>query len=184
MVSRLAMLPRAAALTAAFFLALLTAASAQITFPTPNASVNAIGQVQMCLNATGQAVACSSGTPTSVQQAGTMVTGTFSGADTSSQAATLAGTAGKTTYICGFQVNGLGATGATTVTIAIATVIGGNTLNFQYIFPAGAGVASTPVGNNFSPCIPANAANTAITVTVPGAAGNTSTNISAWGFQL
>jgi hypothetical protein len=87
-------------------------------------------------------------------------------------------------YVCGFNVSGLGATAATTVTIAVATVVGGNALSFQYIFPLGAAVASTPVQATFQPCVPANAQNTAITVTVPGAAGNTSTHISAWGFQL
>jgi hypothetical protein len=123
-------------------------------------------------------------TPLFTQQGGTQITGVFSGADTSSAAATLAGTAGKTTYICGFNVNGQGATGASIVNIAVATLIGGNTANFVYTMPAGATVVSTPVVQNFTPCIPANAAATAITVTVPGAAGNVNTSIMAWGYQL
>lgn len=110
------------------------------------------------------------------------VSGVFAGADTSSSAATLTGSPGRTTYICGFNVNGLGATAATTVNVAVATVIGGNSLSFQYIMPLGAGVASVPVGTTFSPCVPANAVGSSLTVTVPGAAGNTSTNISAWGY--
>jgi hypothetical protein len=145
----------------------------QITFPTPNTAVNAIGQVRMCINATGNAVACQ----------GINVTGAFSGANTNSASAMLAGAIGKTAYICGFQVNGLGATGVTTVNISVATLVGGNTANFAYTFPAGATVAATPMSQTFSPCLPANAAATPLSITVPGAVGNTSTNISAWGYQ-
>jgi hypothetical protein len=148
-------------------------APAQITFPTPNTGVIAIGQVQMCINAAGNAVACQ----------GINVTGSFSGADTTTAVATLTGTSGKTTYICGFQVNGLGLTTGATVNVAVASVVGGNTLNFAYTFPTGATVVATPVSQTFTPCIPANVAGTNLTVTVPGGAGNTSTNITAWGYQ-
>jgi hypothetical protein len=112
----------------------------------------------------------------------TPVTGTFSGADTTTAAATLTGVAGKTTYICGFQVNGLGLTTGATVQVAVATIAPGNTLNFAYTFPTGAAVVATPITQTFSPCLPASAAGANITVTVPGGAGNTSTNISAWGY--
>jgi hypothetical protein len=162
-----------AAMLAALFLT--TPIIAQITFQTPNTAVIAPGGVQMCISAAGKAVAC--------QSLNVNVNGTFSGADTTTAAATLAGVSGKTTYICGFQVSGLGATAATFVNIAVASVVGGNTLNFAYTFPAGVTVIATPVLQPFNPCVPANALGTVITVTVPGAAGNTSTNISAWGFQ-
>jgi hypothetical protein len=149
-------------------------AFAQITFPTPNSAVSAVGQVQICVNAAGVAVGCQ----------GVTVIGGFSGADTTTAAATLTGTAGKTTYICGFQVNGLGLTTGATVNVAVASLLGGNTLNFAYIFPTGATVATTPIQATFQPCLPANAVGSSLTVTVPGGAGNTSTNIGAWGFQL
>jgi hypothetical protein len=111
------------------------------------------------------------------------VTGTFSGADTTTQAVTLAGTAGKTTYICSFSVSGLGATAATSVTVTVATLAGASTLSYSYFYQAGATVANTPLSVNYTPCIAANAAATAITITVPGAAGNTQTQINASGFQ-
>ena len=113
----------------------------------------------------------------------TTVGNAFSGADTTSQAATLALAAGKTTYICGWTVSGLGATGATTVQIVVATLVGSSSPNYSYVFPAGATVVATSAGATYSPCIPANAAASAITVTVPGAAGNTATQINAWGYQ-
>lgn len=113
------------------------------------------------------------------------VTATFSGADTSSAAATLPAAAGKFTYICGFNVSGLGATGATIVSPTVGTVSPGNTLTFSggYTFPAGATVAATPFNQTFPGCLAGNAVNTGIAVTVPGAAGNTSTTINVWGFQ-
>jgi hypothetical protein len=52
------------------------------------------------------------------------------------------------------------------------------------VFPAGATVVTTSIGKEYSPCIPASAAAAAITVTVPGATGNTATQINAWGFQF
>jgi hypothetical protein len=158
----------------AFLAVLLFAlpAQAQITFGTPNPSVNAIGQVMMCVNSANAAVACQ----------GAAVTATFSGADTSSAVATLPAAAGATTYICGFTISGLGATSATNVIGTIASLTGG-TASHEYSFPLGATVASSPVTVRFTPCIPASAVNTGIPVTVPGAAGNTSTNIVAWGFQ-
>jgi hypothetical protein len=157
--------------------AMVSCALAQDHFTAPG-NQTVPGSVGMCLNAAGQAVVCNPTNP------GTGVTGSFAGADTTTAAATLAGAAGKTTYVCGFSINGLGATAATTVNVTVGTLIGGNSANFVYIFALGATVQNTPLVQNFSPCIPANAVNTAITVTVPGAAGNTSTNISAWGFQL
>ncbi len=111
------------------------------------------------------------------------IAGTFSGADTSTAAATLAGTAGKTTSICSFSVSGLGATAATPVTVTVATLTGGGTLSYSYLFQTGATAVNTPLTVNYSPCLAANTPNTAITVTIPGAAGNTATQINASGFQ-
>jgi hypothetical protein len=114
----------------------------------------------------------------------TPVTGVFSGADTTTAAATLAGAAGHTTYICNFTVSGLGATAQTPVTVTVATLTGGNTLSYSYVFVAGATLPNTPLAVNYTPCLAASAAATAITVTVPGAAGNTATQINASGYQF
>jgi len=126
--------------------------------------------------------------PTAGNVAGNPVTGVFSGADTSSQAVTLAGVANKTTYICGFTISGLGATSATAVTATIATLAKGDgtgvTWSYSYVFASGATAISQPLAVQFSMCIPASAIGAAITVTVPGAAGNTATQINAHGYQL
>jgi hypothetical protein len=116
--------------------------------------------------------------------AGTPVAAVFTGADTTTQNVALAGVANKTTYICGISVTGLGATGLTAISVTVASIAPGVTLTFQYVMPAGATVQSTPLAVNFSMCLPASATGTAITVTVPGAAGNTATQINAWGYQL
>jgi hypothetical protein len=148
------------------------------------------GTVQMCLNASGIAVPVDAaglncgnsggnGPPGSVQ-----ATGVFAGADTSTASAALGATVNKTNYACSLTITGLGATALTPVVATIAGLIGGNTLSYTYIFPAGATTAATPLVINFSPCIAASAANSAITATVPGAAGNTATQINITGFRL
>src|SRR5215831_15496110 len=109
--------------------------------------------------------------PVAGNAAGTPIVGVFSGADTSSAAATLTGVAGKTTYICGFSVSGLGATSATNVTATVATV-GGVTMSFTYAFANGATALSTTLLIYFPMCLPNNTLGGNIVVTVPGAAGN------------
>ena len=99
--------------------------------------------------------------------------------------ATIPARAGATSYICGFAVNGLGATSATPVVVTAGTLAGSATLRFPYTYALGATATNTVVIlENFIPCLPASAANSAVTVTVPKATGNTSTNISVWGYQL
>lgn len=94
-------------------------------------------------------------------------------------------TPGATTYayLCGAQVNGLGATGATTVTPTITGAAGGTlTYQGQYTFPAGAAVVTTPFERTFTPCLRGSAPGIAVTFNVPGAAGNTATNSQIWGY--
>lgn len=102
----------------------------------------------------------------------------------SANTATLAGTAGKTTYVCGFTVSGLGATAATVSTVTVANTVTGSLIYYEPI-PAGVTVGLSPLVVPFNPCVPASAANTAVTVTVssPGA-GNTNIAVSATGYQL
>lgn len=96
---------------------------------------------------------------------------------------TLAGVAGKTTYISGFHVDGLGATGASTITVTITGI--GTTLSYTLSIPAGATVAITRLVVEFARPIPASAPNTAIVVNVPSfGAGNTVAQAGAHGFQL
>ena len=55
----------------------------------------------------------------------------------------LAAAAGRTTYITGFEVTGLGATAAAAITVTVTGVLGGTKAYFLFI-PAGAG---TPTSN-------------------------------------
>lgn len=98
--------------------------------------------------------------------------------------ATLAGVAGKLTYITGFQITGAGATAAAIVTVTVTGLLGG-TQNYKLVIPAGATLGVTPLLVNFARPLPASALNTAIVVTVPSfGAGNTDAAVAAQGFQL
>ena len=100
-------------------------------------------------------------------------------------AATLAGVSSKTTYVCGFYYQGSNPTAAANVVIAITGI---GALNGGFAYPTNAIGATTPqpppLVITFSPCIPANAANTAIVFTASGlGAGATIASIASWGYQ-
>jgi hypothetical protein len=94
---------------------------------------------------------------------------------TGAVSATLAGVAGKITYICGFTVSGAGTGLISPVTVGS---VGLSTSPYQGI---SAGVA--PFSQTFSPCIPATAVNTGISVTTTADASATAVDVIAWGFQ-
>lgn len=109
------------------------------------------------------------------------LSGTASGADTSTLSASLTPTGGRTAYACGLFIGGLGATAIANVVPSLSVASG--TINLAYSMPAGATVPAVPVFIFFNDqCLPGTAGS-AITLTVPGAAGNTSTVISIWGYQ-
>lgn len=165
-------------------------------FYTPGGSgVN--GAVGMCLNGSNKAVPCSAAgvVPSPVtlppypanQTTGvlaTPITANSGNVAAATATATLAAAAGKTTYICGFSITSAGSTAAAVVSPTITNTITG-TLTFTYASVAGATLANQPLIVPFNPCVPANAANTAIPVSLPSlGAGNTNTTVNAWGFQL
>lgn len=97
--------------------------------------------------------------------------------------ATLAAAAGVTTYISGFEVTGGGATAASLVGVTVTGLIGG-TATYTLGVVAGAAAPNAALLVQFNPPIPASAANTAITVTVPAlGAGNTNSTVVAHGFR-
>ena len=99
-------------------------------------------------------------------------------------AASLAASAGATNYITGFVCTASGSTAALVVNVTVAGLIGG-TATFTFVFPAGATVQATPLIVTFPTPIPASAANTAITVTLPaGGAGNTNAAANVFGFRI
>jgi hypothetical protein len=114
---------------------------------------------------------------------GNYISNTATAADTSSSTLTL-GDASHFTYVCGFAVSGLGATAATSssVTIGPLTSTTGSNVSpaFGYVFVAGATLPNTPLLQNFVPCVPVSGV---ATLTVPGAAGNTTTSLSIWGYK-
>lgn len=183
----------------AAFLVLAAIGSAQAQSPntdtyfyTPNGGgVN--GALGMCLNNASppRAVPCSAANvaPNAVgltsypfnpatATTATPITGNATGT-TGAVVGTLAGTSGKTTYICGFNVSSVGGT-APSSPITVAGLVGSSQV---YQTPINATGGQILVAQNFNPCIPASAANTAITVTTTAAAGATAVDVNSWGYQ-
>ncbi len=96
--------------------------------------------------------------------------------------ATLAGAAGKRTFISGFVVTGAGATAASVIEV---TVTGpAVTMRYKITVPAGAAVGVPALVVDFRQPLPASADNTAIVVNVPSfGAGNTAAAVAAYGFR-
>lgn len=96
--------------------------------------------------------------------------------------ATLPNASGKITYITGYTATGAGATSAL---VATMTVTGGTTtLYHPFTFPAGVGVAADSLVVNLPYPIPASAANTPISVSLPASgSGGVGAAVTAYGFQ-
>jgi hypothetical protein len=96
--------------------------------------------------------------------------------------ATLPAVAGRTTYLTGFYIDGLGATAGSVIEVTVSGTLGGS-FTRKLTIPAGAAVAITPLSMAFETPIPSSAVNTAIVVTVPSfGAGNTNAIVRAWGY--
>jgi hypothetical protein len=92
--------------------------------------------------------------------------------------------AGRTSYLSGVQVTGLGATTGSIVTLGIAGLQGG-TLTFYITVPTGATVPIVPLILGFNPALPANGPNTNIFTSLASfGTGNTVANLSTQGFQI
>jgi hypothetical protein len=109
--------------------------------------------------------------------------GITNGADTTGVGASITPSASQYAYLCSFEINGLGATAATTVTPTISGTAGGApTFQGQYTFPLGATVVATPLIRSYSQCMRGAGLGQALNINVPGAAGNTTTNITVYGY--
>lgn len=107
----------------------------------------------------------------------TAITGNAAGT-TGAVVGTLAGVAGKTIYICGFNVSAIGGTAA----VGPITIAGLITASMVYQLASSAtGVTS---GQTFTPCIPASALNTAITITTTADGSASAVDVNSWGYQL
>lgn len=91
---------------------------------------------------------------------------------------TLAAAAGRTTYICGFDVSAIGGTAAVGP-IVIAGLNGGS-FTYQAVSSVAGGIV---LSERFNPCIPASAVNTAITTTTTADASANAVDVNSWGFQ-
>lgn len=119
------------------------------------------------------------------QIVGTPVTASATATATNQcQASLPADTTGKTTYITGFTcLSGFATTSVTTLVVTVAGTTGG-TMSFQFTEPLAAANFGGELVVSFSAPIPASAANTAITVTIPANANSGASSISVYGFQL
>lgn len=91
---------------------------------------------------------------------------------------TLAAAALKTTFICGFNVQAIGGTAA----IGPVTVAG--LIGASQVYQGSSSVAGGPVASaSFTPCVPASAVNTAITITTTANGTATAVNVNSWGYQ-
>lgn len=107
----------------------------------------------------------------------TPITGNAAGT-TGAVVGTLANTSGKTTYICGFDVSAIGGTAAVgPVTVAGLT-------GSSAVYQMSSSAAGSNYSRTFSPCIPASAANTAITITTTADGTATAVNVNSHGYQL
>ena len=110
-------------------------------------------------------------------QASTPITGNAAGT-TGAVVGTLAATAGKTTYICGFNVSAVGGTAAVGP-ITIAGLKGSSMVYQLTSSTTGVMVPTQP----FTPCIPASSTNTAITITTTADGTASAVNVNSWGYQ-
>lgn len=99
---------------------------------------------------------------------------------TSAVVGTLAAASGKTTFICGFNVQAIGGT-ATIGPITIAGLIGSSQVYQTDVNSATVG--KTVASASFSPCIPASAVNTAITITTTANGSASAVDVNSWGYQ-
>jgi hypothetical protein len=148
---------------------------------------NLVQSVQYCPtgvnDAFGQPIVTPCGFPAfpmaTLSSGPTMITASATGT-TGATTATLAGAAALTDYLCGFSMRST-ATAAVTGNATVTGLLGG-TLNFtHWTGPVASAVGITE--ENFDPCLPASAVNTAIAVIspAPGTAGVIS--VTAWGYR-
>lgn len=94
--------------------------------------------------------------------------------------ATIPAVASVTNYICGFSIRS-NATAAATGTATLAGVIVATMSYAHWTAPLASGIGITE--QQFNPCIPASAANTAIVITSPAPGAGGTVSVTAWGYK-
>lgn len=96
--------------------------------------------------------------------------------------ATIGPSAGKTSFLTGFEVTGAGSTAGAVVPVTITGALGG-TITYVLVVPAGVTTSITPLIVNFPNPIPSSAANVALVVSAAAfGAGNTNAAVVAHGY--
>lgn len=108
--------------------------------------------------------------------ASTAITGNATGT-TGAVVGTLAGTTSKTTYICGFDVSAIGGTAAIGP-ITVAGLVGSS-----MVFQLASSASGVTLSRTFTPCVPASATNTSITITTTADGTATAVDVNSWGYQ-
>jgi hypothetical protein len=121
------------------------------------------------------ALALSFTTQAWAQQVGVVSVATGS---TGAVVATMAAVPGFKNWICGFDVSGIGGTAL----VSPVTVAGTLTGSLVYQLPALAAASGLVFSKSFTPCLPASAQNTAITVTTTADGTATAVDVQAWGY--
>jgi hypothetical protein len=92
---------------------------------------------------------------------------------------TLAAAAGKTTYLCDFDVSALGTAG-TPGPVVVAGLLGGSKTYQMSVLATG---VEQHILKTFTPCLAASAVNTAITITTTADATGTAVDVNSSGYQ-
>lgn len=171
-------------------------AHAQTVFPTPNANVNAPGEVVMCATQAGPLsgtpfppyvpctapgalplpVAVQSNPAQALLQPPSIVTAAATGTTGAVTATLTAPGNGKTLYICGFDASAIGGT-ADIGPITVTGLTGGNTFTYHIASSAG----GVTLNRLYTPCIPAVNANTNIAVATTADGTATAVDVNVWG---
>lgn len=139
------------------------------------------GVVQMCPRSSdGLAVPCANTTAGAAgfPAGATPLTAGVNGTTTAFSVG-LTGTATQTAYLCGFILSG-SATAAATGAAAITGTLTG--FPFQFGYPATPATATYT--QTFTPCLPASAVNTTISVNSPAPGAGGVASIALWGYRL
>jgi hypothetical protein len=114
----------------------------------------------------------------------TVVTSSSGNVANANAVASLGAQAGKTNWVTGFEISSAGATAGAIVVAALTGLLGGS---FSYIYSVviGASLKNDTLSIQFTKPIPASAANTAITLTLPAlGTGNTNACVNLHGYYL
>jgi len=143
-----------------------------------------IGRTVLVDPTTGQPLNTAAGIPVDPLPAGATALSTGTVGAATPMAAVLAAASGKTNYISGFQVTGMGASTAVGALVTVTGLLGG-TMPYYVAVPVNTALSGiTPLVVKYDPALPASAASLNIQVNIPSfGSGNTAAAVSAQGYR-